>query len=212
MESERNTEAMLGMYASDADLFSRVWERVGAEGRADCPIVTVQPSVRETERIPEERQVQKRDMAVDDFPLPDEFPCLGRRSVSQAGQLQRYIWEELEGWQVYRHLARRAGGPNARILAALASEKHRRARRIAAAHFLIAGVRYWPTDRLETPRLNSWLGVLRDRFGTEQRQEHGYRAAACETTDPCLAELYSTLADECAGHAAVLRTVLESAL
>lgn len=223
MNREQDPGAMLGMYASDADLFSRVWERVGVEGREDCPIETEAPARTEREmptpaaqpHRPEHRENQpmtEPETPGDDFPLPDEFPCLGRASAASGGQLQQYIWEELEGWQLYRHLARRANGPNARALAALASEKHRRARRLAAAHFLIAGVRYWPTDRLETPRLNSWLGVLRERFGMEQRHEYRYRAAACDTNDPCLAELYSQLAEECASHAVLLRTVLESAL
>lgn len=239
MKQEQVPGAMLGMYASDADLFRRIWERVGAEERADCPVErTSVPGAPEGIRKGEtgnedcvsgegwnaamqapaaEEQAKllrtaKSEASGDDFPPPDEFPCLGRASAPQGGTLQQYIREELEGWQLYRHLARRVGGPNARTLTVLASEKHRRARRLAAAHFLIAGVRYWPTDRLETPRLNSWLGVLRERFGTEQRQEHRYRAAACDTADPCLAELYSELAEECAQHAAVVRAVLESAL
>ena len=29
---------LLGMYACDADLFERVWERVGAQARPDCPV------------------------------------------------------------------------------------------------------------------------------------------------------------------------------
>ena len=225
MEFERDPGAVLGMYASDADLFSRVWERVGVEDRVDCPIQTgsaPRPAAEHTERtaeVPshtetrtETQQSMETERAEDDFPMPDDLPCLGRASASHGGQLQQYIREELEGWQLYRHLARRVNGPSARALAALASEKHRCARRLAAAHFLIAGVRCWPTDRLETPRLTSWLGVLRERFGVEQRQEHRYRAAACDTNDPCLAELYAQLAEECADHAAILRAVLESAL
>lgn len=241
MEFERDPGLMLGMCACDADLFSRVWERVGAEERPDCPVEVV-PAARPAhsaprETVPAERAMPERmehtaqravsaeegveerrtaartdECAGDDFPEADDLPCLGSASATHGGQLQQYIREELEGWQLYRHLARRINGPHARTLAALASEKHRCARRLAAAHFLIAGMRYWPTDKLETPRLNSWLGVLRERFSVEQRHEHRYRAAACDTNDPCLAELYSELAGDCAAHAAVLRSVLEAAL
>ena len=148
----------------------------------------------------------------DDFPGEDAVPCLGSGSSSHGGQLQACILAELEGWQLYRHLARRVTGAQSRALSALASEKHRDARRLAAAYFLISGVRYWPTDRLSAPKPTAWLGTLRARFTAEQRQESRYRAAACDTSDPCLADLYSELADSCAAHAALLRGLLETAL
>ena len=243
MELQQTPRPLLGMYACDADLFERVWERVGAQAQPDCPVEpasTVReetvpditgetteestpsnmqekmaPSAEETQGMEEmEETVRNRvdETMEDDFPQPDDLPCLGRASAGHQGQLQQYIREELEGWQLYRHLARRVNGPHARTLAALASEKHQRARRLAAAPFLIAGVRYWPTDKLETPRFSSWLGTLRERFSAEQRHQHRYRAAAYDTSDPCLAELYGELAEECGAHAAVLRKVLEGAL
>ena len=236
MEFQQNTPPQLGMYACDAELFERVWERVEAQTRPDCPVERAE-TIRWEERSaaePESWQAEALDPSVeertgeeerragtqeshdrpaeDDFPAPDDLPCLGRSSAAHQGQLQQYIKEELEGWQLYRHLARKVNGPHAKILAALASEKHRRARRLAAAHFLIAGVRYWPTDRLEIPRFTSWLGTLRERFSAEQRHQHRYRAATYDTADPCLAELYSELAEECGAHANALRKVLEGAL
>lgn len=148
----------------------------------------------------------------DDFPAEDAVPCLGSGSAPHGSQLQTYILAELEGWQLYRHLARRVTGSQSRVLSALASEKHLHARRLATAYFLISGVRYWPTDRLAVPRPSAWLGTLRARFSQEQRQESRYRAAACDTNDPCLADLYTELAQGCAGQAAALRGLLESAL
>lgn len=148
----------------------------------------------------------------DDFPAEDAVPCLGSGSAPHGSQLQTCILFELESWQLYRHLARRVTGSASRTLSALASEKHRHARRLAAAYFLISGVRYWPTDRLATPRFSAWLGTLRTRFTQEQRQESRYRTAACDTSDPCLADLYGELAQGCADQAAVLRLLLESAL
>ena len=232
MEHQQTPLPLLGMYACDAEVFERVWERVGAQDRPDCPIVPAdrketRPAPDEGADLPvsllqseaegEPEQIARPggrvdERAEDDFPQPDDLPCLGRSSAAHQGQLQQYIKEELESWQLYRHLARKVNGPHARTLAALASEKHRRARRLAAAHFLIAGVRYWPTDRLESPRISGWLGTLRERFAAEQRHQHRYRAAAYDTVDPCLAELYAELAEECGGHAATLRKILEGAL
>ena len=178
MEMQQTPPPLLGMYACDADLFERVWERVGAPARPDCPVMSAAPeqpekilpdhpegrelpaSCEETAESGDERAAKAKGgvdgQSEDDFPRPDDLPCLGRSSTVHQGQLQQYLMEELEGWQLYRHLARKVNGPHARTLAALATEKHQRARRLAAAHFLIAGVRYWPTDRLETPRFSSW--------------------------------------------------------
>ena len=201
-----------GICAGDADLFCRVWERVGAQDRPDCPIEPVVVKPKTLEEPPRVWREAERESAADDFPLTEELPCLGQGSAAHGGQLQQYIREELEGWQLYRQLARRVGGPHAHTLTALAAEKMRCAKRLAAVHFLIGGVRNWPAERLEMPRLNSWLGVLRERFGAEQRRAYRYRAAACDTADPCLAELYRELAEACAQHANLLRGVLESAL
>lgn len=148
----------------------------------------------------------------DDFPRPDAVPCLGSGSAGHGTQLQEDILAALEGWQLYRHLARKVTGVPSRTLSALASEKHRQARKLAAAYFLISGLRYWPTDRLEVPRTNSWLGTLRRRFAAEQQLDSRWRAASLDTEDPCLADLYGELAEGCAAHAGVLRTLLENAL
>lgn len=172
--------------------------------------------VPETTQAPDEMEAAEPPASAaptgDDFPAQDAVPCLGSGSAGHGGQLQEDIMAELEGWQLYRHLARRVTGRAARTLSTLASEKHRQARRLAAAYFLISGVRYWPTDRLDAPRVSTWLGTLRRRFAMEQQMESRYRAAALDTADPCLADLYSELAAGCAAHAEMLRALLESAL
>jgi len=209
MEERMESGRMIGGGACDADLFERVWERVGAGERKDCP---VEPQRRGKEADIENEEERTQERGEDDFPQEDDLPCLGRKSVEYGGQLQRYIMEELRCWQAYRHLARRINGPHARTLAALASEKHQRARKLAAAHFIIAGMRYWPVDELAPPRFTSWLGTLREHFAEEQRSQHRYRAAAYDTEDPCLSELYHELAEGCGAHAVLLRKVLEGAL
>ena len=172
------------------------------------PSAPADPPLREPAPQPPESQAP----AGDDFPRPDAVPCLGSGSVGHGGQLQEDILAALEGWQLYRLLARKVIGSASRTLSALASEKHRQARKLAAAHFLISGVRYWPTDKLETPRVNSWLGTLRRRFAAEQQMDSRWRAASLDTEDACLADLYGELAEGCAAHAGVLRALLEQAL
>lgn len=175
----------------------------------DCPVPEPPP---EDTAPPVPEPPESQQPCGDDFPRPDAVPCLGSGSASHGSQLQEDILTALEGWQLYRHLARKVTGNPARTLSALASEKHRQARRLAAAYFLISGLRYWPTDRLEVPRTNSWLGTLRRRFAAEQQLDSRWRAAALDTEDPCLAELYCELAEECTAHAGVLRRLLENAL
>lgn len=241
MEQELNArgEPGLGMYAGDRELFGRVWQRVMPEERPGCPITVDAPPPAETppapgpapgpedipapeppaepapepaggEPAPEPLESQRH--TGDDFPRPDAVPCLGSGSAGHGEQLREDILTALEGWQLYRHLARKVTGSAARTLSALASEKHKQARKLAAAYFLISGVRYWPTDRLGAPQTSSWLGTLRRRFAAEQQLDSRWRAAALDTEDPCLAELYIELAEDCAAHAGVLRALLESAL
>ena len=201
-----------GGSAGDADLFERVWERVGAQQRAECPVESVKKGSQVDDLPVTGEEDVRRDRVAEDFPAISDLPCLGKRSAEHGALLQKHMMEELRCWQLYRHLARKGNGPNTRTLAMLASEKYRRARKLAAVHFLIAGVRYWPVEGLEVPNPGSWLGTLREQFEQEQRSGYRYRAAACDTEDPCLAELYSELAEGCAAHAAVLRNVLEGAL
>ena len=58
----------------------------------------------------------------------------------RAARLRRHVMDALEGWQFYRHLARRARGTDARALNALAGELHKHARKLSAAYFLLTGL------------------------------------------------------------------------
>ncbi len=78
----------------------------------------------------------------------------------RTARLRRQVMEALEGWQFYRHLARRARGADARVLNTLAGELHRSARRLSAAYFLITGLRYWPADDWEDPDMLELYGEL----------------------------------------------------
>lgn len=183
------------------------------EPEPEPPVSTVpapEPPVSAPPEKPE--PLESQGPAGDDFPRPDAVPCLGSGSANHGKQLQEDILAALEGWQLYRHLARKVTGSASRTLSALASEKHKQARKLAAAHFLISGVRFWPTDKLESPRFGSWLGTLRRRFAAEQQLDSRWRAASIDTDDACLAVLYGELAEDCAAHAGVLRSLLEQAL
>ncbi len=127
----------------------------------------------------------------------------------RAARLRRHVMDALEGWQFYRHLARRARGTDARALNALAGELHKHARKLSAAYFLLTGLRYWPTEVLGAPAIPSYWGALRQRHQAEQRQETAFRLAADDWEDPDMLELYGELADACQQRCRRLRTLLE---
>ncbi|MBD5133811.1 MAG: hypothetical protein HDT38_04990 [Clostridiales bacterium] len=127
----------------------------------------------------------------------------------RTARLRRHVMDALEGWQFYRHLARRARGTDARTLNGMAAEQHKDARKLAAAYFLLTGLRYWPSELLGAPAIPSYWGALRTRHQTEQRQENAYRLAADDWEDPDLLALYNELIEGCRRRSHQLRSLLE---
>lgn len=239
MESQETTRMEQspdpGMCGCDRDIFLRVWGRVSPEDRPDSPIVITEEPEQAVELAPAEEQpaastvpaltaeavvpVQAagsaevpaaRDRAGDDFPTPDDVPCLGRGAAPDLEQLQEFTAQELAHWRAYQALARRVSGPAGRVLAALAADCRKRAKRLSAALFLISGVRHWPAEQGTVAMPRSYFGALREHFLSEQNRGCAYRAAAEDCRDACLSTLYLDLADECAEHAGRIRTLLEN--
>lgn len=197
-----------GMCGCDRDVFLRVWQRVMPEERPDCPIV-----VDRSEQVPEAKskatQMMARDSAGDDFPTPDDVPCLGSGGEADRERLQEFIGQELTQWRSYQMLARRSG-QGGRMLAALASDCRKGAKRLSAALFLISGIRFWPDVPPSVPLPRSYFGALREHFIAEQNRGGAFRGAAEECRDQCLRALYLDLADECTEHACRIRALLEN--
>lgn len=127
----------------------------------------------------------------------------------RTARLRRHVMDALEGWQFYRHLARRVRGTDARTLNGMAGEQHKEARKLSAAYFLLTGLRYWPSELLGAPAIPSFWGALRTRHQAEQRQENAYRLAADDWEDPDLLELYNELSEGCRRRSHQLRGLLE---
>ncbi len=130
----------------------------------------------------------------------------------RTARLRSQVMEALEGWQLYRHLARRARGTEARVLNTLAGELHRCARKLSAAYFLITGLRYWPSELLSAPAIPSYWGALRRRHQLEQQQETAFRMAADDWDTQDMLDLYGELAEGCQRRCRQLRTLLEQDL
>jgi len=209
----------------DGEVFQRVWKRVMPEAGDSCPIEVKTTVVggdlpcacacpqkeepAEGPALPVALGETRSPHRGGDFPDVSEVQRLGPSSGVYGSMLQRQTMDALEAWQLYRHLARRSAGRGARVLSGLASEKHHAARRLAAAYFLISGVRFWPVERLAVPRIPSYLGTIRQAYQSEQRREQAYLMSAVETSDEALQELYQDLAAQSGVHGCTLRTLLE---
>ena len=132
-----------------------------------------------------------------------------QETTDRTARLRSQVMEALEGWQFYRHLARRARAGDARVLNSMAGEMHRNARKLSAAYFLLTGLRYWPSELLSTPAIPSYWGALRARHQAEQRQETAYRIAADDWDDSDMRELYAELIEAAQRRSRQLRGLLE---
>lgn len=197
----------------DREVFERVWRRVMPEARGDCPFT-----------LPEQEGTEAEGAALPALAVPaggaaqvvtlgqvdegHDVPCLGPASAAYGATLQGYIDDELSDWRSYQALARRTPGGGGRALAAVAADERRHAKKLSTAYFLLSGVRYWPEVKAaQTPM--PLHAALRERFWAEQRGAAAYQAAAAETSDPYLKELFSELAGEEEAHVWAIRGVLE---
>ena len=187
----------------DQEVFERVWRRVMPEDRPDCPFTlgedaaappAIQPPAVALPAVvhtaPAGEQAPSRPVVGEEH----DVPCLGASSAD---------------WRAYQALSRRAQGNSGRVLATIAADERRHAKRLSTAYFLISGVRYWPVDRVPNPSPAPFSAALREHFMEEQRGAAAYQTAAAETADPCLHELFLELAGEEDSHAWLLRSVLE---
>lgn len=195
----------------DREVFERVWRRVMPEDRGDCPFTLPERQEQETGgvpalAVPAAAPVQVLELDQEDH--MEEISCLGPASAAYGTTLQGYIDDELADWRRYQALARRTPGGGGRALAAIAADERRHAKKLSTAYFLISGIRYWPEVRASQPA-TPLHAALRERFWAEQRGAAAYQAAAAETADPCLKELFSELAGEEEAHVWTIRGVLE---
>lgn len=217
MDEIRAPQDQAGEEARQA-VFQRVWKRV-MEGRSDpeaSPILWEDPAPQDPGPREEAQGLQPLAGQSAGVPGPgSDLPAgpavvLGENCLECVPLLQEMIRRELADWRTYQGLARRVNGPQGRVLQALANEEKGHAKRLSAAYFLIAGVRYWPEGEKPAPT-TTYLGALRQRFGAEQGAVTAYLAGMEATEDPCLRQLFLQLAQEEWDHACRIRQLVEQA-
>ena len=193
----------------DREVFERVWRRVMPEDRGDCPFTLEQEDSQQAGGLPAvPAAAQAEVVAMEQGDEGHDISCLGPGSAAYGAALQGYIDDELADWRRYQSLARRTPGGGGRALAAVAADERRHAKKLSTAYFLISGVRYWPEGKAaQSP--TPLHAALRERFWAEQQGAASYQAAAAETSDLCLKELFTELAGEEEAHAWTVRGVLE---
>lgn len=221
MQDEIKDPAMLAQNMSpcDREVFERVWRRVMPQEQ-DCPIQMMEEEATAWELGgPAREEPGPEAVTLPALPACSVRPGteaegmrgihLGPGSAAYAALLEEMMDGETEDARLYQALARRAGGSAGRALGAMAAEERRHARRLSAAHFLITGCRHQPRGQGGSRPVPELSAALREQFLQEQREAASYQAAAAETTDPCLAQLWQELAREELMHARLLRNILE---
>lgn len=221
-----NDAAMPMTDAQEEATFARVWDRVVPPSRRDTclilpsahsgqdntsdPIPAEAPMPMLTEHVETRLPAPVPPQHVSSRAAPEnDVPYLGASSAVYGAMLQEFIEHELVSWRTYLALSRRAPAGGNRILASIAADERRHAKRLSAAYFLISGVQYWPMERMGAAAHGAWPAALRRCFSGEQRAASRYHAAAAETSDPALYALYTELAIEESRHAQLLRELLE---
>lgn len=185
----------------DPAVFRQVWRRVMPQDRMDCPFTLPEP-------FPPSPVGQEPPCP----PAPTLAPappavCLAEASAPEVPALAQLLGLCVGDHRIYRVLAQKRTQA-ASLFASLREDKRRQARRLSAAHFLITGRTFQPAPT-PAPASQSLPQLLRSRFHSEQDRTVQLLSAASVTADPCLAQLYTDLAQETRSFAQRLRAQLE---
>ena len=117
-------------------------------------------------------------------------------------------------WQRSQCLTRQTSGSVNRVFANSAEEQRRGLKRLSAAYFLQSGQWYTPgrtqnNARMGQSRTGGLPNLLRERYQWERQWEQTCRQAAQAVQDEAVRSLLNCLAQEAAGRAGQIRTLLE---
>lgn len=142
-------------------------------------------------------------------------PARDASPVSAGGNddravLQYMIQKEYESLSLYKHLAARVKGQNARVFTSMAADEQRHLRRLQLEYLLIAGDSYAPAAFV-CPR-DGTITLIRMAYMDEAAAEKGYLDAARTTSKENLQKVYLAHSADENRHGRILRSMLASAL
>lgn len=202
----------------DPATFQRVWNRV-------MPDQSLSPIEMDTiEPVPPEQPIQpiqpiqppETIQPIEPVePAPPEVPDLPDLPEPPSVQLLPALMDQLyAAWQRSQCLTRQTSGSVNRVFANSAEEQRRGLKRLSAAYFLQSGQWYTPgrtqnNARMGQSRTGGLPNLLRERYQWERQWEQTCRQAAQAVQDEAVRSLLNCLAQEAAGRAGQIRTLLE---
>ena len=202
----------------DPATFQRVWNRV-------MPDQSLSPIEMDTiEPVPPEQPIQpiqpiqppETIQPIEPVePAPPEVPDLPDLPEPPSVQLLPALMDQLyAAWQRSQCLTRQTSGSVNRVFANSAEEQRRGLKRLSAAYFLQTGQWYTPgrtqnNARMGQSRTGGLPNLLRERYQWERQWEQTCRQAAQAVQDEAVRSLLNCLAQEAAGRAGQIRTLLE---
>lgn len=199
----------------DPAAFQRVWNRV-------MPDQSLSPIEMDTiEPVPPEQPIQpiqppETIQPIEPVePAPPEVPDLPDLPEPPSVQLLPALMDQLyAAWQRSQCLTRQTSGSVNRVFANSAEEQRRGLKRLSAAYFLQSGQWYTPgrtqnNARMGQSRTGGLPNLLRERYQWERQWEQTCRQAAQAVQDEAVRSLLNCLAQEAAGRAGQIRTLLE---
>ena len=196
----------------DPATFQRVWNRV-------MPDQSLSPIEMDTiEPVPPEQPIQPPETIQPIEPVesaPPEVPDLPDLPEPPSVQLLPALMDQLyAAWQRSQCLTRQTSGSVNRVFANSAEEQRRGLKRLSAAYFLQSGQWYSPgrtqnNARMGQSRTGGLPNLLRERYQWERQWEQTCRQAAQAVQDEAVRSLLNCLAQEAAGRAGQIRTLLE---
>ena len=202
----------------DPATFQRVWNRV-------MPDQSLSPIEMDTiEPVPPEQPIQpiqpiqppETIQPIEPVePAPPEVPDLPDLPEPPSVQLLPALMDQLyAAWQRSQCLTRQTSGSVNRVFANSAEEQRRGLKRLSAAYFLQSGQWYTPgrtqnNARMGQSRTGGLPNLLRERYQWDRQWEQTCRQAAQAVQDEAVRSLLNCLAQEAAGRAGQIRTLLE---
>lgn len=131
-----------------------------------------------------------------------------QEAEEEARRARELVLALLSDASVYRDLTRRTRRATGE-LSELRDRKVRQAKRLAAAYFLMTGVRYWPKEATPVNPPEGFFPALRERFLAEGRLCGELEGLSAASTDRDMGQLWDDLARETREMTRAIRMIVE---